>query len=204
MNPRVRCLVVDLDGVLRHFERVIDPEMQAVLSAVAFGEPLLGQVTRGRISDDEWRAQVRASLAPALGFDVASQAVRSWSESPGTLNKDVMNLVREARSRVPVVLLTNATSRLREDLATLGALDEFDAIVSSAETGFAKPEPEAYAAVESAAQGLVGQRLESGEHLFVDDVSANIDGAYLRGWQAERFSSVEGMRQLLRRHHLVE
>lgn len=56
----------------------------------------------------------------------------------------MLQLVREVRRDHEVALLTNATSRLRQDLAVLGLLAEVDYVLNSSELGVAKPDPQVF------------------------------------------------------------
>jgi putative hydrolase of the HAD superfamily len=69
------------------------------------------------------------------------------------------------------VLATNATDRLREDLASLGLTGELDVVVSSSEIGVHKPAPEFFA------RAVAAMDLEPHWVLFVDDDDRAVRGA---------------------------
>jgi putative hydrolase of the HAD superfamily len=159
----VKVVLFDLDGVVRKFPHNAEwPE----IPPVAFAPGLLDEAVTGKITDEQWRAEVLRRLGPE-----AADAVAAWSASCGEVNAAVLNVVRAARSAVPVGLLTNGTSRLASDLAELGIAGEFDVIFNSAELGVAKPDPEVYR--------LACERLATKpKHVFfVDDSPGHVDGA---------------------------
>lgn len=68
--------------------------------------------------------------------------------------------------------------------SALDVLSEFDAIVSSAETGFPKPDSGAYAAAEAAeaaASAALGKSVVGSSILFIDDTAAYVQAAQDRG-----------------------
>jgi putative hydrolase of the HAD superfamily len=163
----------DLDGVVRTFP---DSAAWAGVWGEAFQPGLLDQVVTGKITDEEWRAEVLRRLGPDAADEVAA-----WSASCGEVNEAVLHVVRDVRHRARVGLLTNGTSRLVADLATLGIHDEFDVIFNSAELGFAKPDVVVYETV-CARLGL-----HPGAVFFVDDSPAHVDGARDAGLNAALF-----------------
>jgi HAD superfamily hydrolase (TIGR01509 family) len=118
--PLKPLLLLDLDGVLRRF-----PPLPAEIAEIAFEPSLLRRAVTGEITDEQWRHEV--------GQD--------WAASPGEVISEALALVRAARRQCFVALLSNATTRLEEDLAHLGLDAEFDAIFNSARLGVAKPDP---------------------------------------------------------------
>ncbi len=149
----IKGAAVDLDGVIRHWPAEDCAGIEAAhqldpgsILTTAFRPDLLEPAIRGEVPDEEWRRRIADSLAGRFG-PRARPAVAAWSRLRGTVDASAIALVRDLRARAPVVLLTNATTRLRADLAAVGISSLFDQVISSAETGFIKPEPEAYAAV---------------------------------------------------------
>jgi FMN phosphatase YigB (HAD superfamily) len=61
---------------------------------------------------------------------------------------------------------------------------EFDAIVSSVETGLPKPDPGAFAAAEAAASAALGESVVGSS---IDDTAAYVQAAEDRDWRALRF-----------------
>lgn len=90
-------------------------------------------------------------------------------------------MLRQVRARVPLILITNATPRLDEDLAALGLTDLADHVVSSAVEGIAKPDPALY----RIAAGRAGVPMD--RCLFVDDSRENVAAAVALGMSGVHF-----------------
>lgn len=90
----------------------------------------------------------------------------------GVLDDPMLTLLRAARARaIRTALLTNSGDAVPERL-WVGA---FDAVVTSAQVGLRKPDPEIYRHTARTI-GLTPQ-----ECVFVDDLRANVDGAVQAG-----------------------
>jgi HAD superfamily hydrolase (TIGR01509 family) len=170
----VDAVLFDFDGVVRRFPR--DAEWHDQVAAVAFDPGLLDQAVTGKITDEEWRAEVLRRLGRN-----AAAAVEAWSASYGEVNDAVLELVREVRARTRVGLLTNGTTRLGADLEQLGIADEFDVIFNSCELGVAKPDLAVYKIV-CAQLGL-----DPTSVFFVDDSPGHVDAARDAGLRAVLF-----------------
>lgn len=200
----MKILLVDLDGVLRVWPASVDRGIEAryalpagSIHAAAFADERLLPAITGQVSDDEWRAATADALAALHPGRDALAAVRAWSESPGELVHEHVELVRRCRARARVVLATNATTRLDEDLRALGIADAFDAIASSAAIGHAKPDPRFY----RAAVRLAGA---PGCDVFtVDDKRPNVEAAEALGMAGHVHASSEGLRRALERWGLL-
>jgi putative hydrolase of the HAD superfamily len=184
-----RCLLIDLDGVLRVWDpaRDVDVEQRhslptGSLARAAFGDAaaLYAAVT-GRVTDEEWRAGVAARLSDLCG-PTAHRVVAEWSESPGAVDPAVLAVVRSARrSRWRVGLLTNATTRLPDDLGVLGLEGELDLVLNSSELGVAKPDPVVF---EEACRRM---EVHPSECAFVDDSATNVAAAAAVGLDAHHY-----------------
>lgn len=179
--------IFDLDGVVRVWDpAIIDTAERQVglpagaLAEAAFEPALLSRAITGAITDGAWRAEIAASLQAGFGPAVGT-AVALWSEPVGAVDAAVLAIVRAVRRTRPVALLTNATSRLRSDLAALGLRSEFDHVFNSSELGLAKPDPRVFA--------LVCERLdvEMSACWFVDDSRRNVQAAADAGLRAHHF-----------------
>lgn len=195
----VACLIVDLDGVVRTWDPSIMTEAEAAhglqpgtLAAVAFHPDLLGPAIVGQIDDSAWRSATAAHLLERFGVD-GHDVVDRWSAANGEVDVAVLDRLREQRLTRQVVLLTNATTRLRRDLDALGLVHEFDKIYSSSELGWAKPAPEIFEAA------LGDLRLAPHRVAFVDDSAENVAVANSLGLMSHHFTSVEGLTAFLDR-----
>jgi len=203
LEPQIDALVIDLDGVIRHWDESYYPEAEARLglppgsfTAAALRPERLARACDGRLSFEAWCEELGAELAAAHGADPEAVA-DAWASSTWRIDLDVVDLVAEVREVVPVVLLSNASTRLVHDLDRSGILDVFDAVVGSADIRAAKPDRAAFE-VAASAVGVPVDRC-----LFVDDTEANVEGARAIGMQAERFTGIDGLRQALRAREVL-
>jgi putative hydrolase of the HAD superfamily len=205
-------VVCDLDGVVRRFDRTPQATVDAdhglpagTIAALAFAPERLIPAITGAVRDEEWRAAISAALSRQHPTVDATAAVAAWSQTPGEPVEDVVALIRRLRRRVPVLALTNATTRLRSDLARIGLDAVFDRVVSSADVGHAKPAPEAFEATHAAATDAVGDAgLHAADVLFVDDTAANVRAAESFGWTALQFTTVDRLEDACRTAGLVD
>ncbi len=196
----ISAVVVDVDGVLRRWDpRTTSGAEQAhglpagSLAAAAFAEPALTRAVTGAMSDAEWRKDVARRLESGTGAAATScrAAVAQWSEPAGEVDQAVLELLRWQRTEHRVVLLSNATDRLDDDLERLGLTTEVDAVFNSSRLGVAKPDPAVFALV-CAQLGLPPRRCA-----FVDDTAGHVTAATAAGLRAHHFVGVEGLRRFL-------
>ena len=187
----VDAVVIDLDGVIRHWDNDALPESEKELGlppgtilAAAFEPDRLARAMRGELPADQWYAEVGAAVAAEHPVD-ADAVAALFAEIGWRIDESVVELVQQARTQVPVVLLSNASTRLTDDLKVSGLLDRFDAVIGSAELGACKPDAEAFAAAVERA-GVPAARC-----LMIDDLAANVEGARAAGLQAVRFVDVD-------------
>lgn len=196
-------LVCGLDGVIRHFDVVAQSAVEArhglpegAIAAACFSSPLLREAISGRVSDATWRAASAQSLTPLVGV-LAVEALRESSDVPVTLAADVLDLVGRVRARHPVVLLTNATDRLDQDLARLGLVEAFDVVVNTSTVGEPKPGRAAFAAAFAAVGTVLGRTPSPGRMAFVDDTPSNVLAAQGLGWRGHQFRDASGLHRFL-------
>ena len=131
----------------------------------------------GKITDEEWRAEVLRRIGQS-----GAAAVAAWSASSGEVNDAVLALVREVRNRTRGSASSpTGRRRLAADLDRLGIADEFDVIFNSCELGVAKPDLAIYEMVCA----KLGS--EPSSVFFVDDSPGHVDAAREAGLQAVLF-----------------
>jgi transcription antitermination factor NusB len=202
--PEIVALVIDLDGVIRHWDAagVHDLERdlgvpEGALSAAALEPSRLERAMDGRLDFGAWCQETGDEVARLHGVD-AGAAAGAWASTPWRIDLGVVDLVRAVRDRgFATALLSNASTRLLEDLERSGIDDEFDAVLSSADIGVTKPDPAAFRAAAERL-GVAPERC-----LFVDDVDANVHGAAAVGMRAARFDDAEQLRTLLEEEGLI-
>ena len=170
---RYKAILLDFDGVLRRWPNS-DSEIEkkyglgsGSIGNVAFQPAVLDQAIRGLITDEQWRQNIIGILQethPAL--DVRS-AITEWSASYGEIDRDLLALLSACKSKAEILLLTNATSRLGQDLAALNLDNWFSKIINSSEVGCVKPEPEIFQ------KAILECSCQVNEIVYIDDTSEN-------------------------------
>ena len=195
----IRCVFFDFDGVLRNWE-YDEESLEAVFGIpidafreVAFAPEYVVLAIRGEITDEEWRANVGQVLKARYPDRDVEGALESWSSRTGELVPEVLAIVRACKTKLPVALMTNATTKLDQDLESLGIADLFDHVVNASEVGSIKPEPEIYLH----ALKLAG--VQPHEAFFTDDLPENVEAAERLGYVGHVFETPEGLRTALAR-----
>lgn len=187
--PPVRAVLLDMDGVIRHWRG--DPAAAAAIGLpegtfqrLVFDLPEYADTQVGRATHAEWAAAVRRRVVEEFG-ESAVPAAEAWAAGRGEVDDEMVDLVRRLRSQLPVGLLSNATDRLREDLEHHGLHEAFDVVLCSAELRLAKPDP----AIFREAAAAIGVPPEA--CFFADDLVANVEGARSVGMRAAVFTSID-------------
>ncbi len=191
-------VLCDVDNVLRHYDPagVHALERAAGLAEgttmkVAFTPETDLPLLLGRIGEQEWVRSIVRGLAGLVPEAVARELGTALLESPFAADEEVVALLRRSRARVPLVLVSNATLRLEDDLARLGLSDLADHVVNSARVGLAKPDP----GILRLAASLAGVRPE--RCLFVDDTAENVDAAAALGMRTVHFQEAADLERAL-------
>ena len=182
----MRWLLLDLDGVIRHFDRSVADELElghglepGSLRRAAFDHPRGRAAITGELTRAEWTDQV--------GRDVGSvEAARAWLGTWGFVDVEMLRALDQIRGGgTPVAVLTNGTDTIEAELASCGLDDAFDRVFCSWFLQCAKPDPEVFRTV-CAELGV-----EPGDVTFFDDSAANVEGARTAGLAAEVFVDAE-------------
>lgn len=192
-------MLTDFDGVVRHWPAAVTASVEdrhglprGSLAKTAFDPSILDDAITGRLTDSEWRIQVSRRLATQTDAATARSAVAAWSAGRGVVDQAAVRVLQAARSVAALGLVTNATTRLDDDLARLGLSDSFDFVVNSSAVGCAKPSRCFY---EHAARRC---GCESEAVLFVDDRPENVDAAIAFGFHGHLYRDPETLERLLR------
>ncbi|MFJ4784738.1 HAD family hydrolase [Streptomyces sp. NPDC088794] len=188
-RPPFGAVLCDVDNVIRSFdsgrlealERVAGIA-EGTTKKLAFAPDADLPLLLGEITSQEWAEAIAADLAdlvpePQTAFDLA----RALLESPFHADDEVVGLLRRARVRVPLVLVSNAALELESDLDSMGLSDLADHVVNSARVGLAKPDPRIYRLAADLA-GVSPDRC-----LFVDDSEENVTAAAALGMHTVHF-----------------
>ncbi|SIO27270.1 HAD family hydrolase [Agromyces cerinus] len=188
----IRVVLFDLDGVIRHFDpdHLADIERRHGLAAgtiagIAFANPLIEEVTTGRITRAEWVRQVSEAAGSA-------PAAEEWGVQPSVVDESLLALSDEIRSLgLTTAVLTNGTDTIPAEIAALGIADRFDAIFNSADIGFVKPDVRAFGHVLDALE------VTGAEVFFTDDTASKLVGADRLSMCTHVFAGVEDLRDQL-------
>jgi putative hydrolase of the HAD superfamily len=198
VTRRLDAVVFDLDGVLRHFDREAELQLEirhgmrpGSLLLAAFGDDLGTQLTTGGI---DWQEFIER-LADRIG----RPATREFEELRAELDHEAMELLAKLRATGTLVaLLTNGTDRTEQELADHGIAESFDRVFNTARLGVSKPDPDVYRTVT----GRLG--LEPARIGFVDDRFDNIAAARSHGWHAHHYDTLDGVARWLEGFALFE
>ncbi|MEU3568715.1 HAD-IA family hydrolase [Kitasatospora sp. NPDC036755] len=194
----IDAVLCDVDGVIRFFDdgRVAALERAAGVAegstaAVGYAPENDLPLLLGRIGKTQWVDSIARGLAGRMTEARARGLAEAFADSPFRADETVVRLLRRVREHCRVVLVTNATAWLDEDLASLGLTDLADAVVNSSRVGSAKPDRRIYEiAVERA--GVAPERC-----LFVDDRRENVDAAVALGMTGVHYRGPEDLRRAL-------
>lgn len=185
-RERAKALLLDFDGVLRHYDAAVDRAVEDRFG-LDHGSILTTAMEPARyqsLVNGRWtRAQWHADIASALG--IPAEAMAELTAYRGYVDHEVLGFVRDVRAAgVPVALCSNAPTDLDDDLAQLGLLGEFDAVVNSSVVRAAKPTADYFKAA------CLAVRTVPRFCLFVDDSHRNVEGARRVGIAAYRWNGV--------------
>lgn len=193
-------VLCDLDGVLRHWPS--DAALESAhglapgaFAAVAYAPGRLRPAITGEVTDERWRESVAEGLVEeghCATLADARAVVAQWSGVRPRVDDDVLALLQSAREVLPVVLVSNATSRLETDLKDLGLTEFVDEVVNTSRIGFAKPDPRVFAHAAQRA-GVPVERC-----LFVDDTWEHVEAARAAGMHAVHFHEAADLEEALR------
>lgn len=193
----IKCVFFDFDDVLRTWEYQLDGIQEkfgiplSVFCEVAFASENLEPAITGQVTDEMWRGRVRSILVDRFPDLDAGGAWDMWSNRTGVLIPEVLELIKETKSRVKIGMISNATSRLNQDLRHHGIFELFDYIINTSEIGVVKPS----SLVFLHALKTAGLRPE--EAFFTDDKAENVEGATNLGIVGHVFENATGLRTAL-------
>jgi putative hydrolase of the HAD superfamily len=205
-TEKIEALIVDLDGVIRHWH---DHDLEALaadlglkpdeLGAIAFEPELMADAMTGVLTYEEWGEEIGRRVSEGRECEAAAVAA-GFAALGWAIDQDTVELLREMRAagRAKLALFSNASTKLEADLEACDLHVEFDVVFNSARLGVAKPDPQAFL--------TVARMLDvPPEHcLFVDDRIPNVEGARQAGMQAEPFTGVAALRTVLERAGLLD
>ena len=178
--PVSRGVIFDFGGVLIDMRWDVSAELEDAhglprhaLLETLYRTPTWHEIERGQGDLHAWRAEAHRLLEERAGGPLP-RLHDAWVAGRDLIRANI-TLARRLRPTYRTAILSNADRSLRGRLRELGIHDLFDTVVSSAEEGVAKPEPEIY---RRAAQ-RIGLPVEA--CVFVDDSDTNVRAAEALG-----------------------
>jgi HAD superfamily hydrolase (TIGR01509 family) len=142
--------------------------------------------TVGQITHEEWLRRVSCRL-PA-------SAIAEWLSYHGNLNSGLIELLIACRrAGVRIYFLTNAMTRLWEDLAFHGVGDFADGVYCSASIGLAKPDLKLYRQV------VTDIMVPAERVLYIDDTPSWADAGRQIGMFSHLYSGLSALKAELTR-----
>ncbi len=185
----IRAVIFDFGGVLMRTQdasgrRAWESRLglpQGGLDRLVHGSDLWMQAQRGALSPEAYWA----ALGEQLGIDGEQiDQLRHDYFKGDVLDEALVALIDRLRARgLRLGLLSNDSVALAQKLEQLDLYRHFDAVVISAQIGALKPESEAFRAIAQALE------VSPPECVFIDDNTANVDGAKGVGMHGIRYTA---------------
>ncbi|MFE0171628.1 HAD-IA family hydrolase [Streptomyces sp. NPDC059002] len=189
----------DLDGVIRFYDMAELEQLERATglaagstAEIAFAPETDLPLMRGEITKEQWIDAIARGLADRVPWPRGRELATTLAEAKFRADEVVVGLLRQVRAAgLPVLLVTNATPWLADDLALLGLTGLVDDVISSADLGVVKPDRRIYeVAAERAGVG-------AGRCLFVDDRRENVDAAVALGMSGLHYREHGDLRAVL-------
>lgn len=197
-GKKIKNVVFDMGNVLMLFDgpyfsaQFTDNEADAAtLQRALFGSPAWNLLDSGTISYDTMLRMARAHLDERLwpNLDACFAGWAAYSTPIEETNALAAELKREGYG---IYLLSNAGTRIHDQLNHMPAWSLMDGAVVSGEERLMKPDPAIYQLL-CERYGLLAE-----ECLFVDDNADNCEGARVAGMRAVRYAGdVAAIREAL-------
>jgi len=195
MNPSIRAILFDADGVIVHpyrfrawleREHAITPAMTApFFNGVFSRECLVGQVDL---------ADALAPWLPQWGWrGTVAEFIATWLDVENAPDERMLAAVSSLRRAGFTVCLATSqeANRAAYMRKAMGFETHFDRLYFSCELGCQKPEPQFFQRIQT------DLGLPAGQLLFWDDIPGWAAAARALGWQAEVFSGYESFEQTM-------
>ena len=149
----------------------------------------LYELETGRLTETDFLARLREALEPLLGHPPQMHSFKEIYFEALEPNEPMVELMRSIKARgLRMALLTNNVREWEPLWRSMLPVDEiFELVVDSAFVGMRKPDPPIY---ELTIERL-GDGIEAGDCLFVDDVEVNVEAARELGMRAVHFRDNE-------------
>ena len=188
MGQRIRNVIFDMGGVLMTFNGPLfsaaftdTPEDAALLNGSLFGSPLWTLLDSGTISHETMARYAEHHLPERLHPNLR-ECLAHWPERSEPIDAVNDLGIRLKQEGYGIYVLSNASTRIMEQLGHAPLMPFIDGYVVSANERLMKPDPAIYQ--------LLCERygLTPAECLFVDDNEDNCIGARVAGMRAFHFT----------------
>ena len=195
----IQNILFDMGNVLIYFDRNLfmdrlglSKEDQALLNRELFVSLEWVRMDRGSLVEEQ-AVELICQRLPERLHEAAEQLVCHWDE-PLIPVPGMYELIEELKAAgYGIYLLSNASLRQHAYWPRIEASKFFDGTLISADEGLMKPQPEIYRLI------LERFGLKAEESFFIDDLPANIEGAFYCGMPGAVFhNDVAKLRQDLR------
>ncbi len=187
-----KAILLDLDGVIRHWDNQgisnIETEHGIATGSFfeyAFAEQVLLPTITGKMSHIRWIELIKNNMSSQMDAHIIEQLVETWVATPYTIDIELVEAVKFRIRSAKLVLVTNATNRLTNDLQSTGLLKFLDVVINSSDIGYAKPDKRFF---ENALDTL---GLKPQDSLLIDDSLGNVQAAVKMGIEAIHFENKE-------------
>ena len=174
----IKAILTDLDGVLRSWnnDSLFNLEEshglhRGFLFSCAFNDQFVLPAIVGEVSHEQWLDHVANELETVSSPELVKQLIAQWQDSPSEIDWRLMDAYNIAFPDASIVLVSNATTRMDQDLKNTGLPEKLNIIINSSEIGVAKPDFEFFR------RTLKTIACSSDEVLFIDDQIENVDSA---------------------------
>lgn len=178
-------IFIDFDGVVRHWTEddihACEADLKVptgTLFQTAFDQTRLHPAITGAVCHEAWEASVKQCLADDFSNMVAEGLIQAWQKADYTIDFDLLADIQALAPQAKLVLATNATTKLADDLKQSNLMSAFDVVVNSSDIALAKPErgffEKALSMTDSTAETSV----------FIDDNERNVQTAANIGFSA--------------------
>lgn len=185
-------ILIDFDGVIRHWQgsTIVNTEKRLGLSvgalfSVAFSESLLLPTITGQQTHANWVKKVREQLSSKFDEAIGEELVEAWEKTTATIDYKFLNTIRLISPFSKLVLITNATDKLTQDIRDSSLSGSFDFVINSSDVLAAKPASKFFTRTLE----LLG--CDSSECVFIDDTVKNVQSAQALGIQSLHHKSVD-------------
>ena len=188
MDRKLRAIVFDMGNVLMTFDGPYfashftdTPEDAALLNDALFGSVTWALLDSGTVSH-ETMARVAAAHLPERLHPNLRECLARWPELSEPLDAVNELGIRLKREGYGIYVLSNANTRIMEQLGHAPITPHLDGCLVSAQERLMKPDPAIFR--------LLCERydLDPASCLFVDDNADNCEGARVAGMHAHHFT----------------